>query len=231
MKRYFRIPEGSRRITSNVTVSNLVDGLMRLGLKVGEINRLMSLFALIMNINQADMVPYKRERKVTYKVKDNSIIRSNLDSILGKELLNDLEADFNKFEKESDCTIDNIRIKQEILMRMIWEESVLNMAQTINQKLFDETAEFTPDVRKMVFIEFPAIGYQFQATVENYLLSKINAFIKEVAFKLPTSCRPSDIDLDKSQHIYEKIKQGHTYDFNKKIISDLEKEKLYETQL
>lgn len=83
-------------------------------------------------------------------------------------------------------------------MRMIWREAILSVAETINEKMINLSADFTSDIRKIVFIEFPAVGQQFQQTVDNYFLSKINTFIKEVAFRIPATTAPRDIDFSKS---------------------------------
>lgn len=62
--------------------SKLVDCLMSLGLKVVEINKIISLFTIIMNINQAEMFRSKKEGKTFFRIREKGLIKSNLESLL-----------------------------------------------------------------------------------------------------------------------------------------------------
>lgn len=55
---------------------------MSLGLKVTEINKIISLFTIIMNINQAEMFRSKKEGKTFFRIREKGLIKSNLESLL-----------------------------------------------------------------------------------------------------------------------------------------------------
>lgn len=88
-----------------------------------------------MNINQIDWCRFKKQDKYAFKIREGSIVHTNLDFILERELLHQLEKCLNDFKDDQDRTVKNIKIKQTILMRLIWEEALLKLAEIFNDKL------------------------------------------------------------------------------------------------
>ena len=127
-----------------------------------------------MNINESGLVRYQKKDGLFYKINQSSQAKFNLDVLLEPKLIDLFEKEINTFEVKSDFTADNRIIKQKIIMDLLWREAIVYTAQRINTQLVNLKVDFGKKVRKLVYIEFPAVGSDFCESVESVTLQKIH---------------------------------------------------------
>ena len=111
-----------------------------------------------------------------------------------------------------------MKIKQYVLIKLIWQEAIRSAATLVNSKMFNFNAPYTQEVREFIFIEFPALGSSFQHEIHNEKLMQINQHIEKVALRTKSSIKEEILNDEK---IVSKLKDQYGYDINKDILKEL----------